>query len=173
MTKSELGKKIMETLDASVDEWATRDNRGRLHVWLEKIANVLIDAGLRFDEDDKQEGGNRNNELFNVAMFCAKHAAPPKVRDGGEAVQREYAETLEKENEQLKAENAALKEKLEKAVELPSGNRVWFITEDEEGEESYVISKPTNCLTVDELYEIGKKYFTTYKAAEKAAKELK
>ena len=94
MTKSELGKKIMETLDASVDEWATRDNRGRLHVWLEKIANVLIDAGLRFDEDDKQEGGNRNNELFNVAMFCAKHAAPPKVRDGGEAVQREYAETL-------------------------------------------------------------------------------
>lgn len=29
------------------------------------------------------------------------------------------AETLEKENEQLKAENAALKERLEKAVELP------------------------------------------------------
>lgn len=96
MTKSELEKKIMETLDASVDEWATRDNRGRLHVWLEKIANVLIDAGLRFDEDDKQEAGNSNDELFNVAMFCAKHAAPPKVRDGGEAVQREYAETLVK-----------------------------------------------------------------------------
>lgn len=94
MTKSELEKKIMETLDASVDEWAARDNRGRLHVWLEKIANVLIDAGLRFDEDDKQEAGNSNDELFNVAMFCAKHAAPPKVRDGGEAVQREYAETL-------------------------------------------------------------------------------
>lgn len=96
MTKTELEKKIMETLDASVDEWATRDNRGRLHVWLEKIANVLIDAGLRFDDDGKQEAGNRNNELFNVAMFCAKHAAPPKVRDGGEAVQREYAETLVK-----------------------------------------------------------------------------
>lgn len=96
MTKSELEKKIMETLDASVDEWAARDNRGRLHVWLEKIANVLIDAGLRFDEDDKQEAGNSNDELFNVAMFCAKHAAPPKVRDGGEAVQREYAETLVK-----------------------------------------------------------------------------
>ena len=29
------------------------------------------------------------------------------------------AETLEKENEQLKAENAALRERLEKAVELP------------------------------------------------------
>lgn len=69
----------------------------------------------------------------------------------------------------LKAENAALKERLEKAVELPSGDRVWFITEDEEGEESYVISKPTGCLTVDELYEIGKKYFTTREVAEKRA----
>lgn len=29
------------------------------------------------------------------------------------------AETLEKENEQLKAENAALKERLEKAITLP------------------------------------------------------
>lgn len=102
MTKSELEKKIMETLDASVDEWATRDNRGRLHVWLEKIANVLIDAGLRFDDDCKKQCDDKPNErdasdeLFNIAMFCAKHAAPPKVRDGGEAVQREYAETLVK-----------------------------------------------------------------------------
>ena len=83
------------------------------------------------------------------------------------------AETLEKENEQLKAENAALRERLEKAVELPSGDRVWFITEDEEGKESYIISKPTDRLTVDELYEIGKKYFTTCEAAKKAVEELK
>lgn len=102
MTKSELEKKIMETLDASVDEWATRDNRGRLHVWLEKIANVLINAGFRFDDDGKKQCDDKLNErdasdeLFNIAMFCAKHAAPPKVRDGGEAVQREYAETLVK-----------------------------------------------------------------------------
>lgn len=102
MTKTELEKKIMETLDASVDEWATRDNRGRLHVWLEKIANVLINAGLRFDDDGKKQCDDKPNErdasdeLFNIAMFCAKHAAPPKVRDGVEAVQREYAETLVK-----------------------------------------------------------------------------
>ena len=83
------------------------------------------------------------------------------------------AETLEKENEQLKAENADLCERLGKAVELPPGDRVWFITEDEEGEESYIISKPTGCLTVDELYEIGKKYFTTREAAKKAVEELK
>ena len=39
------------------------------------------------------------------------------------------AETLEKENEQLKAENAALKEKLEKAVELPCkiGDRFYIV----------------------------------------------
>ena len=39
------------------------------------------------------------------------------------------AETLEKENEQLKAENAALRERLEKAVELKVkvGDTVYFI----------------------------------------------
>ena len=41
------------------------------------------------------------------------------------------AETLEKENEQLKAENAALRERLEKAVELPRiihpNEYEWFV----------------------------------------------
>lgn len=81
-------------------------------------------------------------------------------------------ETLKIYIDHLESENAALRERLEKAVELPSGDRVWFITEDEEGEESYVISKPTGCLTVDELYEIGKKYFTTREAAESRLAEL-
>lgn len=75
--------------------------------------------------------------------------------------------------EELKAENAALRERLEKAWELPFGDRVWFITEDEEGAESYIISKPTDLLTVDELYEMGKKYFTTREAAEARLAELK
>lgn len=35
------------------------------------------------------------------------------------------AETLEKENEQLKAENAALREKIEKALELPRIERLF------------------------------------------------
>lgn len=74
--------------------------------------------------------------------------------------------------ERLQAENAALRERLKKAVELPSGDRVWFIAEDEEGKESYIISKPIDRLTVDELYEIGKKYFTTREAAEAKCAEL-
>ena len=45
-------------------------------------------------ENTKLNERDASDELFNIAMFCAKHAAPPKVRDGGEAVQREYAETL-------------------------------------------------------------------------------
>lgn len=72
--------------------------------------------------------------------------------------------------EHIEAENAALRERLEKAVELPPGDRVWYIAEDEEGAESYIISKPTSSLAVEELkYEIGKKYFTTREAAEKRA----
>lgn len=82
------------------------------------------------------------------------------------------AATLKIYIDSLEAENAALRERLDKAVELPSENRVFFITEDEEGHESYIISKPTDCLTVDELYEIGKKYFTTREAAEKRLAEL-
>lgn len=39
------------------------------------------------------------------------------------------AETLEKENEQLKSENSALRERLEKAVELPleCDSAVWYL----------------------------------------------
>ena len=44
------------------------------------------------------------------------------------------AETLEKENEQLKSENAALRERLDKAVELPLkvGSTVYIIHETDE-----------------------------------------
>lgn len=85
----------------------------------------------------------------------------------------EWRDKVVKEIAALESENAALRERLGKAWELPFGDRVWFITEDEEGAESYIISKPTDLLTVDELYEIGKKYFTTREAAEARLAELK
>lgn len=75
--------------------------------------------------------------------------------------------------EDLKQENAALRERLENAVELPLEDRVWYIAEDEEGQESYIISKPTSSLAVEELkYEMDKKYFSTREAAEKRLAEL-
>ena len=84
-----------------------------------------------------------------------------------------YSEAGAEEIKRLESENATLRERLEKAVELPSGDRVWFITEDEEGKESYIIPKPTSSLTVEELkYEMDKKYFTTREAAEKRLAEL-
>ena len=85
----------------------------------------------------------------------------------------EYIKNYKRIIADLQAENAVLRERLDKAVELPFGDRVWFITEDEEGAESYIISKPTDLLTADELYEIGKKYFTTREAAEARLAELK
>ena len=46
MNNEELKKKIMEVIDNSVDDWATRDKRGRIHVHIEKIADALIAAGI-------------------------------------------------------------------------------------------------------------------------------
>ena len=74
----------------------------------------------------------------------------------------------------LRMENAELRAKLDKAVELPSRDRVWYIAKDEEGQESYIIPKPTGSLTVEELkYEMDKKYFSTREAAEARLKEIK
>lgn len=74
----------------------------------------------------------------------------------------------------LRMENAALRERLEKTIELPSGDRVWYIAKDEEGQESYIIPKPTSSLTVEELkYEMNKKYFPTREAAEARLEEIK
>lgn len=57
----------------------------------------MMESGKPMElERKKPNERDASDELFNIAMFCAKHAAPPKVRDGGEAVQREYAETLVK-----------------------------------------------------------------------------
>lgn len=106
------------------------------------------------------------------------------------------AETLENENEQLKAENAALKERLEKAVELPCkvGDTIFYVQyfcdykgcdsttqqfccgckemiEREKHKEKYVICEKS--FVLKDFEEIGKKYFTTHEAAEARLAELK
>ena len=106
------------------------------------------------------------------------------------------AETLEKENERLKAENAALRERLEKVVELPCkvGDTIFYVQyfcdykgcdsttqqfccgckemiEREKHKEKYVICEKS--FVLKDLEKIGKKYFTTREAAEARLAELK
>lgn len=106
------------------------------------------------------------------------------------------AETLEKENEQLKSENASLRERLEKAVELPCkvGDTIFYVQyfcdykgcdsttqqfccgckemiEREKHKEKYVICEKS--FVLKDLEKIGKKYFTTREAAEARLAELK
>lgn len=106
------------------------------------------------------------------------------------------AETLEKENEQLKAENAALRERLSRAVELPCkvGDTIFYVQyfcdykgcdsttqqfccgckemiEREKHKEKYVICEKS--FVLKDLEKIGKKYFTTREAAEARLAELK
>ena len=49
MTNDDLEKKIAKIIDGSVDDWATRDRRGRIQVHVSTIADILVKAGLKFD----------------------------------------------------------------------------------------------------------------------------
>ena len=76
------------------------------------------------------------------------------------------AETLEKENEQLKAENAALRERLSRAVEIPD-----YVFECINGKVERIF---TDYLTVGELKNLeANGYSLTKEAAEARLAELK
>lgn len=103
------------------------------------------------------------------------------------------AETLEKENEQLKSENAALRERLEKAVELPCkiGDEVYevhgkcdrknCVYNGYYGQWRCDYGGKTNCnpfITVNkfrycDIPMVGKTIFVTKEAAEARIAELK
>ena len=103
------------------------------------------------------------------------------------------AETLEKENEQLKAENADLRERLEKAVELPCkvGDTIYSldhfdlkIRENKVIAITFLLSNSVNHLEVQahkfrgavasfESIDFGKDVFTDRSAAEARLAELK
>lgn len=103
------------------------------------------------------------------------------------------AETLEKENEQLKAENAALRERLEKTVELPCkvGDTIYSldhfdlkIRENKVIAITFLLSNSVNHLEVQahnfrgavasfESIDFGKDVFTDRSAAEARLAELK
>ena len=87
------------------------------------------------------------------------------------------AETLEKENEQLKSENAALRERLEKAVELPvKVGDIVYCVEDEDGDyivEPTVVTKKNIYLLCSRIKGNPSNAFLLQKAAEEWCKELK
>lgn len=49
MTEQELKNKIMEIIDTSVDLWASKNKRGQIQVYIDKLADALIAAGMKFD----------------------------------------------------------------------------------------------------------------------------
>lgn len=111
-------------------------------------------------------------ELYNAELYDANLRvvyAACKVTDWYKPVEDLCDYVLK-----LRMENAELRERLGRTVELPLGDRVWYIAEDEEGQENYIIPKPTSSLTVEELkYAMNKKYFSTREVAKAKRKELK
>ena len=109
MTKEELKKKIVEV----VNQWhmfQNRDMNGHT-IWLtndsEKLADALIEAGI----GDVAELADKWREMLNTQAektLEAEHRLKVAV---------EWKEKVIKEIEDIEAENAALRERLEKSVE--------------------------------------------------------
>ena len=90
MTNDDLEKKIAEIIDSSVDDWATRDRRGRIQVHVSTIADILVKAGLKFDASISHTATfdllqqNRINEL-EKRIAEAEHRAEVAERALGNA----------------------------------------------------------------------------------------
>ena len=129
MTNDDLEKKIAEIIDSSVDDWATRDRRGRIQVHVSTIADILVKAGLKFDASISHTATfdllqqNRINELEKRIAEAEHRAARAEralenacgvilsSRNGDQprrlrAYYKAYLETAEKElAEERKDEN--------------------------------------------------------------------
>ena len=81
MTNDDLEKKIAKIIDGSVDDWATRDRRGRIQVHVSTIADILVKAGLKFDASISHTATfdmlqqDRINELENRIAEAEHRAA--------------------------------------------------------------------------------------------------
>lgn len=98
MTNEELKKRIMETIDNSVDDWAIRDKRGRIHVYIEKIADALIAAGI--------------GDVKRHRVFVSKDGKEVKQLYNGEEV-----EQIVKEREEYKHRAEVAERALDRACE--------------------------------------------------------
>lgn len=138
-----------------------------------------------------------NDRLLDLLIeFDEMGFAPTTVCTDPEEFAVRWKEQLAKEIEALKAENAVLRNRLEKAVELPCkvGDTIFYVQyfcdykgcnsttqqfccgckemiEREKHKEKYVICEKSFALK--DFEKIGKKYFTTREAAEARLAELK
>ena len=96
MTNDDLEKKIAEIIDSSVDDWATRDRRGRIQVHVSTIADILVKAGLRFDASISHTATfdllqqNRINELEKRIVEAEHRAARAERALRDELVQKTF-----------------------------------------------------------------------------------
>ena len=127
MTNDELQKKISEIIDGSVDDWATRDRRGRIQVHVSTIADILVKAGLKFDASISHTATfdllqqNRINELEKRIAEAEHRAAMAERSLRDELVQKAirlgvtdirpwYIQALNEAEKELAEENDGKKE---------------------------------------------------------------
>ena len=127
MTNDDLEKKIAEIIDSSVDDWATRDRRGRIQVHVSTIADILVKAGLKFDASISHTATfdllqqNRINELEKRIAEAEHRAAMAERSLRDELVQKAirlgvtdirpwYIQALNEAEKELAEENDGKKE---------------------------------------------------------------
>ena len=138
----------------------------------------------------------KNRLLDLLIEFDEMGFAPTTVCENAEEYAKKWKNRVWEEVKSLEAENAALRERLEKAVELPCkvGDTIFYVQyfcdykgcdsatqqfccgckemiEREKHKEKYVICEKS--FVLKDLEKIGKKYFTTREAAEARLAELK
>lgn len=147
-----------------------------------------------YDYDADSEAGQAITDL--LIEFDEMGFAPTTVCPNGEQYAIDWREKVRKEFARLTAKNAALQKRLDNAVELPCkvGDAIFYVQyfcdykgcdsttqqfccgckemlEREKRKEKYVICEKSFALK--DFEKIGKKYFTTRKAAEARLAELK
>lgn len=91
MNKEELKKKIIEVLEETEYEWTEQKNGYILQIFYDKLADVLIAAGIGDVKDSKHRAEVAERAVYNMAygqwqregarrVICEKYA-PSTVRD--------------------------------------------------------------------------------------------
>lgn len=98
MTNEELKLEIISLIRDSKDEWMGKDGEGHSMIYLGKIADTLIGAGLIFKKDYRK---SRSAELARQEQFAAEQGFTPDCSPYYIALQyKKRAESIRKETAQ-------------------------------------------------------------------------